>query len=256
MRRGSMALSELFPGVLEDLAAGGAPVWDDGDLSKLDVSVAGHRLTREGRFSDLDSTIVYSASRPLLEFHLRQRVLALNNVAVLQSHDFLGIFLDGTRVTGVHVGEHNSGQEKRLTADLVVDATGRASRMPVLLENAGYRRPAVEEVTIRLTYSSQLFRMSTPIPREIVVNVGIAPGRPKGMGLFAYENDTAILTLAGIAGCQPSSRTADMLEVVAELAPRHVVEALKRAEPLGQPARFHTPSNRWRRYDKLRRFPE
>src|SRR5689334_5873014 len=72
MRRGSMALSELFPGVLEDLAAGGAPVWDDGDLSKLDVSVAGHRLTREGRFSDLDSTIVYSASRPLLEFHLRQ----------------------------------------------------------------------------------------------------------------------------------------------------------------------------------------
>ena len=31
MRRGSLGMSELFPGVLTDVEAAGAPVWDDGD---------------------------------------------------------------------------------------------------------------------------------------------------------------------------------------------------------------------------------
>src|SRR3954452_380259 len=64
MRRGSLAMSELFPGLLEELVASGAPVWEDGDLTKLDFSVAGHRLARHGRFTHLHSTLIYSATRP------------------------------------------------------------------------------------------------------------------------------------------------------------------------------------------------
>jgi len=71
-----------------------------------------------------------------------------------------------------------------------------------------------------------------------------------------YENDTAIVTLAGMMGHQPPSDVSQILDEVAELAPPHVTRALRRAEPVGEPARFHTPSSRWRRYDKLRRFPK
>ena len=42
MRRGSLEMSELFPGVLEEVVGCGAPVWDDGDLTKQDVSFGGH----------------------------------------------------------------------------------------------------------------------------------------------------------------------------------------------------------------------
>jgi 2-polyprenyl-6-methoxyphenol hydroxylase-like FAD-dependent oxidoreductase len=108
---------------------------------------------------------------------------------------------------------------------------------------------------IRLTYCSLVFRMPRETLPEIAIVVGAQPGTTRGMALCACENDTSILTLAAIMGHQPPSALSDMLNDVTELAAPHVVEALRRAEPVGEPARFHTPSSRWRRYDKLHRFP-
>ncbi len=42
--RGSEILDELFPGFLDELAAGGVATWDGRDFSKLSISVGGHRL--------------------------------------------------------------------------------------------------------------------------------------------------------------------------------------------------------------------
>src|SRR5689334_10934921 len=239
MLRGSRAINELLPGVLDEVMASGAPVWDDGDLSKLDITLAGHRLVRSGRFADRDSSAFYSASRPLLEFHIRGRVLALKNVIAYQAHDFTDVVVEGDRVTGVQVRDQGSGEDKTLSADLVVDATGRGSRMPVLLEGRGYPRPAEDEVTIRLTYSSQLFQMARKKLSEIVITVDSKAGNARGMGLFSYENDTAMLTFTGIMGHQPPSDVGRMLDDVAQLVPPHVTQALRHAEPVGEPARFH-----------------
>ena len=52
LRRGSQILSDLFPDLLDDLVVCGAPVWKDGDLSKIDMSFRGHRIVRSGRFAD------------------------------------------------------------------------------------------------------------------------------------------------------------------------------------------------------------
>ena len=256
LRRESLGMSELFPGALNDVAAAGAPVWDDGDLSLLDVSLAGHRLVRQGRFTDRDSTTLYCPSRPLLEFHIRRRVMALDNVVTYPGHEFIDVVVAGDRVTGVRVRDVDSGHHRPLSADLVVDAMGRGSRMPALLERRGYRRPVEEEVKMRLTYRSQLFQLSAKQWPEIVLSVGFEPGRSKGIWLFSNENDTVMLTLGGIMGHEPPSEVSEMLDEVADLAPRHVVEALRCAEPVGESVRSHFPSSRWRRYDKVRRFPE
>ena len=109
---------------------------------------------------------------------------------------------------------------------------------------------------MRLTYRSQLFRMSVRQWPEIVVSVGFEPGRLKGIWLFSNEDDTVMLTLGGIMGHEPPSEVSQMLDEVADWAPRHVVEALRCAEPVGESVRFHFPSSRWRRYDKLDRFPK
>ena len=138
MRRRSLAIAELFPGLLEEMVASGVPVWDDGDLSMLEASLVGHRLVRHGRFSDLHSTIFYSATRPLLEFHIRRHVLALNNILAYPAHEFLDVAMDDDRVTGVRVRGRDSGESELLLADLVVDATGRSSRLPVLLEGGSH----------------------------------------------------------------------------------------------------------------------
>jgi 2-polyprenyl-6-methoxyphenol hydroxylase-like FAD-dependent oxidoreductase len=258
MRRGSLALSELFPGLLDELLDHGVPAWNDGDLSTIYVSFGGHRLVRSGRFTDLHSTTFYGTSRPLLEFLVRRRVLSLPNVTFLEGLDVIEAVctVQRDRVTGVRMADRSGGQEQILAADLVVDATGRGSRTPVLLEQLGYDRPEEDELTVRLTYSSQFFRIAPGALPEKYFYVGFIPGHSLGMALFGYENDMWVLTLTGIMGCEPPTDLSEILDGVAELVPPHVTRALRFAEPIGEVARHRVPSSRWRRYDKLRRFPD
>src|SRR6201987_1572083 len=64
--RGARILDELFPGILSELVASGAPVWDDADMSKLYVSYSGHEMLRSGKLA-VDPTkpmAMYMPSRP------------------------------------------------------------------------------------------------------------------------------------------------------------------------------------------------
>jgi 2-polyprenyl-6-methoxyphenol hydroxylase-like FAD-dependent oxidoreductase len=257
LRRGSQILSELFPGLLDELVAHGVPLWSDGDLSKVDVSFRGHQIVRCGRFADLSSTALYSPSRPFLEFHVRQRVLALPNVMLRQGRDALEPTCTpgGDHITGVRIANRDSGAEEVLDADLVVDAMGRGSRTPAFLEGRGYQRPVEDELVVRLTYSSQPYRVPPGMLQQKVYTYSFVPGRPTAVSLFGYENDTWLLTVQGIMGQETPFEHAEMLEFAADVAPAHVMAALKSGQPIGDVARHHTLSNRWRRYDKLRRLP-
>jgi 2-polyprenyl-6-methoxyphenol hydroxylase-like FAD-dependent oxidoreductase len=47
-----------------------------------------------------------------------------------------------------------------------------------------------------------------------------------------------------------------MISFAAGLAPDRVVAAIRMADPLTEACRFRYPESRWRRYDKMSRFPE
>jgi hypothetical protein len=138
---------------------------------------------------------------------------------------------------------------------LVVDAMGRGSRTPTFLKSLGYGRPIEDEVVMRLAYSSQLLRIPPGMHKELLVLVGPVPGRLTGMALFTYENNTWMLTVIGLMGHEPPADTAGMLSFIEDFTPPEVLSALQCAEPLGEVSRYRTPSSRWRRYDKMRRFP-
>jgi 2-polyprenyl-6-methoxyphenol hydroxylase-like FAD-dependent oxidoreductase len=249
-------LRELFPGFLDELLAEGAPVWADGDLSKVDLSFGGHRLVRTGRLRCPEEYVQYYPSRPLLEHALRQRVRAIPNVTILDRRDAVGLVatIDGARVVGVRVADED-GRESTLTAGLVVDATGRGSRTPVFLEKLGYGRPRENEVVVRVAYASQMLKIPTGMLSTRLVGRLPEPGRPAGFVLVRNENNDWVLTLAAIAGHEPPREYAEMLDFVAQLAPADVVAAVRAGQPVGQTTRYRIPSNRWRRYDKMRRLP-
>ena len=76
------------------------------------------------------------------------------------------------------------------------------------------------------------------------------------MFLLGYENDTWIFTVFGMVGHEPPGDLAGMLSFAQEYTPAHVLAAVRAAEPLGEVIRHRMPSSQWRRYDKMRRFPE
>ena len=254
--RGTQVLDELFPGFIDELKAAGADIWDDGDLSKFWVSIGGHQTPRSGRAPN--PAVLMFPSRPLLESTVRRRVKAIANVRFLECHDVVGLTATPARdrVTGARVVDRVVDRPRTLPADLVVDATGRGSRTPVFLEELGYDRPPVDELTVQLAYACQRLRIAPGAIREHMIALFPEPGRTKMCGLIRNENDSWMFAVGAMAGAQPPGGTAEMLEFAADLLPPHVLEALRSAEPLGAVVHHRVPSNRWRRYDKLRRTPD
>ncbi|MEU5844361.1 2-polyprenyl-6-methoxyphenol hydroxylase-like oxidoreductase [Rhodococcus sp. NPDC047139] len=254
LARGAQIVDELFPGILDGLVAAGAPMIPGDDLAALYFAPGGHPMVQAGGFRDRRTT--YTPSRLLFESHVRRRVRDLPNVTILDGHSAgdLTTTSDHRRVTGVTVGSREG--VRTLTADLVLDATGRGARTPASLAKLGYERPAEDHVVVHVTYRSQLLRFPSGAPREKAVLVGAQPGRATGMGLFAHENGTWLFTTAGMAGHEPPADLAGMITFVEGFVPRRVVSALREAEPLGAVAQHRYPSSQWRHYERMRRFPD
>ncbi|MFZ0907718.1 MAG: FAD-dependent monooxygenase [Mycobacterium sp.] len=256
--RGTEILEELFPNFLDELHAAGVVSWDDGDFSKMSISVGGHQVVRSGSAPSALSMSISFVSRPLLEWNVRRRVQALSNVTFLEDHDVIGLTATpaGDHVTGARIVDRSTTRGTTLTADLVVDATGRGSRTPNFLEELGYGRPPQEELMVHLAYACQLLRIAPGAIDEHMIAHFPAPGRAKMFGLIEYENGTSMFAVGALAGLEPPGLPAEMLDFAADLAPTHVLQAVKAAQPLGDVAHHRVPSNRWRRYDKMRRTPD
>ncbi len=254
--RGAQELEELFPGIHCELVAAGATVCDDGDLSQVSIRVSGHELNRCGKFKDPGSVVIHLLSRPLLESQVRRRVNAIENVEILDGHDFVEpITANPHRVTGAHIVNRDSGAERMLDADLVVDAMGRSARTPAFLDSLGYGRPAAERSTASANYASLRMRIPAGILREKMTFVVPEPKRPTGGAFSVYEHDTWILTVARLAQNEPPDDMAGMIRMATQFAPPPVLRALKRGEPLGEISVFRYPGATWRRYDQMSRFP-
>ncbi|TFV59267.1 2-polyprenyl-6-methoxyphenol hydroxylase-like oxidoreductase [Mycobacterium sp. PS03-16] len=254
LSRCAQIVEELFPGYLAELVEAGAHRWDDGDVSRYDFSFGGHVLVRTGRMPDPAGLIQHFASRALIEHHVRRRLCALPGVAILDGHCVDTLMSDGNRVTGAKV-HRPDGSTVDLSADLVVDATGRGSRAPAFLEDLGYPRPEVDELTVRVTYASMPVRLAVDAVRQHMIVRMFEPGRPRGFMMVRAENDTFMVLAATLGGIRPPTNPSELLGFAENLAPGYALAAARSAEPLAGVRIYQYPSNRWRRYDKLSRHP-
>lgn len=254
--RGAQELERLFPGIHCELVAAGATVCDDGDLSRVSIRVSGHELNRSGKFNDPASVVIHLLSRPLLESVVRRRVSTIDNIEILDGHDFVEpITPNPHQVTGAHIVDRDSGAKQLVDAALVVDAMGRSARTPALLDTLGYGRPAAERSTASANYASLVMRIPEGILREKMTFVVPEPKRPTGGAFSVYEHDTWIFTVARLAKNEPPDDMAGMIRLATQFAPPPLLRALKRAEPLGEISVFRYPGGTWRRYDQMPRFP-
>ena len=257
MSRGSRTLAELFPGLFDELLAAGANYLDGADPLLAYMRVGDHVLAQSGEYTNPKAIATHLASRPLLEAHVRRRVRAIENVTVRDGHEVTEPTVDHPgRVTGVRVVNRETSRERQLDADMVVNATGRSARAPAFLQTQGYGRPVEHRYVVNLNYTTQSFRVPAGLLTEKTVAVAPTIERSTGAGLLAYENDTVILTIIGVAGEKLPSDLPGVMAVAAELLPQHITAALRGAEPLGAVSAQHYPASVWRRYDKLRRFPK
>lgn len=250
LKAGERIMAHYFPELLPELIAGGARLIDmGGDLRWFNF---GNWKTRFKSGVDF-----FCQSRGFLERKIRGRLATLPGVRILDGCDVAGytIAADG-RIDGVKL-HRADGTEERLTADLVVDASGRGSRTPQWLEQLGFGKTAETEVKVDVGYASRFYRKPKTAPSDWT-GLMIYPKPPETrLGvLFPVEDDRWMVTLVGWFGDHPPTDERGFLEFAESLPVPDLYDAIKDAEPLSPIASHRFPSNRRRLYERMPRFPD
>ncbi|MFJ5773192.1 FAD-dependent oxidoreductase [Streptomyces sp. NPDC093094] len=251
---GARALEELLPGVTGRLCAAGA--------HRMPVTTGIVALSAHGWFRRWpESHHMLLAGRDLLDATVRADVLARGRTELLCGTEATGLTGTAHAVTGVRVRARDGGGERVLTADLVVDATGRGSTASAWLQDLGLPAPERREVDSGLAYASRLFlapeAARTGFP---VVNVLADPqaGGPGRAGfLLPIEDGRWIVTLSGTRGGTPSPHPADFARYAREEL-RHplIADLIERAEPLTGVSFSRSTANRRHFYERMPRWPD
>jgi 2-polyprenyl-6-methoxyphenol hydroxylase-like FAD-dependent oxidoreductase len=238
--------------MMDELAAGGAPRGDlTGDF--LWYQYGGWKLRSDCGLSAI------SVSRPYLERKLRDRVLALPKVTLLEGCDGEEPVFDRPtqRVTGLRVRNRSTGAVTTLDADLVVDALGRGSSSPKWLASWGYGEVAETNVAIDVGYATAVFeRRPGDLYGSIgAVIAGTAPQSTRFGAILGAEGERWVITLAGCLHDYPPTDFAGWKEFAHALPTRDLLELVKDRAPLGPIVSYRFPANRHCHYEKLGEFP-
>ena len=246
---GQQAMEQLLPGLTKGLAADGVPVGDP--LADLRLCLNGHHFRR----GPSGLTLV-SASRNVLEHHLRRRIRSLPAVTIKDGCDVVGLAGGDGRITGVRMLRRaDDSVEELLDVDLVADATGRGSRAPVWLSDIGFPRPEEEQLRVNLGYATRRYHLP-PGALDGGLGLGVLqapiPGRPRGAALARLEHGVWMLTLIGMGGDHPPALVEDFDRFAASVGSEEIHRLIRAAEPIDGPVGFRFPASTRRRYERMR----
>jgi 2-polyprenyl-6-methoxyphenol hydroxylase-like FAD-dependent oxidoreductase len=249
---GVKALDDLLPGVIDQLVARGA--WKARIMTDLVSKAPSGQWFR--RFAH-SRHVNLLCSRDLLDAVVRARVLEDPRITLMAQTELLGLEGSGERVTGVGTrSAHSSGS---LTADLVVDASGRSSRAPVWLGELGLPPVLERKVDAGVAYASRIYRApGTAAGGFPIVNVQADPRQAPGRGgiITPIEGGRWLVTLAGTRGGQPTADNDAFLPFARTLPHPVIGDLLAGAEPETDVVTTRSTANKRRYYEKSARWPE
>jgi 2-polyprenyl-6-methoxyphenol hydroxylase-like FAD-dependent oxidoreductase len=252
--RGLEGLEQLFPGLTGELLAEGA-LRGDGTADFIWYS---HGSCLCDARSGLVGLLL---SRPLLENRVRRQLLRLPNICLRQRSAVEALVFDHGRgrVAGVRVRsrDHADGVET-MTADLVVDATGRRSRCVAWLNGLGYPTPREEKIEVGFGYTTRLYRRQ---PEQLNGKLGAILGacRPDWRGgvIVAQEGERWIVSLGGYLGSDHAPTDEEgFLEFAKSLQRADIYQVIREVETLSPLTYYRFGTNLRRHYAELDRFPD
>jgi 2-polyprenyl-6-methoxyphenol hydroxylase-like FAD-dependent oxidoreductase len=246
---GVRALDCLFPGLFEEMVRAGSQPFDYGQSQ---FHLCGRWMPR------FDTELrTLAQTRPLLEGHLRRRVRAVPNVQLIFGASVTSLLHEGSRVTGVSLQHSGRGPMETLRAELVVDATGRNTRLPRWLAAEGYPAVAETNVGIDLGYATGRFRPPEALrPKHPMLYIVGHPPRETRVGVrVLVERGEIFGAMGGYHGDYPPADLEGFLEFARSLCRPEVFEVLARCELVSPISLYRIPSAKRRHFGSMARFP-
>ncbi len=237
---GGAVLERLFPGLFDAIAAAGGQYVDMSQHNNWFHFGVWKRRFESGLKG-------HSQSRVLLEQALRARVLSLPQVEVRrQSID---------EVTWPSARPELRSGAERTVVDLLVDASGRGSRLPGWLEAAGFSQPRSERVKVDVTYTSARFRSRRPRDWTGILIYPEPPAERRAAAVVPVETGELVVSQFGWCGDSAGANDADFLAFAASLPRPEIAEFLRGAERVSDYKQFHYREARLHHYAEMTRRP-
>ncbi len=245
-------LNDYFPGFYEDIDKNGGVINDLG----TSMNWFTHGGFKKNVFMGIRGV---SLSRPLLEHLVREKVLCLPNVMLLDNTVAKSLISPDDRksVTGVIIEDKRDSTYTSYNADLVVDCTGRGSQTPNWLKQMGYPEVPISKVKIDVTYTTRLYKRD---PEDIrgrwwIACTPEAPREQRNGAAFPIEGNRWIVSVGGWHGEKADTTEKEFLEFLKTLPNPNIYDIASKCEPISEIIQYKYPVSIRRNYEKMNRFP-
>jgi 2-polyprenyl-6-methoxyphenol hydroxylase-like FAD-dependent oxidoreductase len=251
---GAAQLDRWFPGFsAEAIDAGCVVPPKDGSRGKMWID---KKLRLNPSQPDLPVLI---STRPFLELMVRKRTVALPNVTLVSGRAD-GLVFDGDAVTGARYLPDGAEEAVVESADLVVDAMGRSSRLSDWLEDNGWPKPPMRRMPIKLNYATAIFKYDESITdlwsSVATASAKPATGEPAHVGGFLkVEGERTIMLIAGYDTDRPSRDYEDYKTRCRRDFPAPYGDIAEQGQVITDVITYHQADSRRRDFDELTRFP-
>lgn len=252
--RGGLIMEHYFPGYNEELIALGAISSHEEKL--VVTNKYGTLVNKE----DPSSFKIASSSRALMEWVLRKRIQEISHISFLTNTEVTGLLVseDKRSITGIYTKERRGEKcEKQFPADMVIDASGRSSKLIRWLEQIGLSVPEPEVLKVSLGYSTRYYKIKSSIPNEWVMSDS-DPEQGIRAGIFTrIEDDIAGLILFNAGGDEyPSTQPEEFQEQLKHLfASDKIVELMERLEPVQGPRGYRISESIRQHFELMEDWP-
>lgn len=257
--KGLFNMQHYFPDFLDSLKKGGASVFD---LTKYMAwnTYGNYRMQFEQGFEGV------LASRPFLEWKVRQSVLKLGNLKLLSGHSVDRLLTNKQKnvITGVQMNRrHGKDNPIMLNADLVVDTSGRGSRAIKWLAELGYQKPVTSKVSCGIGYATRMYHRKPDEHHasKWFLTTPEAPKEQRGGGAFPIEGNRWQVTLAGWHGDHAPDNETGFLAFAKSLPTSDIYQLISQNEPVSDICLYKYSYSQRHHYDQLtdhhkRAFPQ
>lgn len=249
--KGRTIIERLLPGIVRQM------VHEGGQLISSGPGGAQWFLNGQPKVPVRGGSVV-SVSRPFLEWHIRRRVLAMPNVALVRG-TATGLTMTGDRVDGALVRPPGAADAIRHQAQLVVDATGRSSRLGDWLGQHGYPAPDKRRMALDLGYATCLFHRAPGqrLGGHVAVYSFYTPSKAHiGPSSMTPVEGNRWLTLVSGYGDRRPGRSLEEFQARCRANPATPLRLLPDAcEPASEVHVHRFPDSIRRDFDRLSRFP-
>ena len=250
---GQRQLESIFPGIIDDMVAAGAFRVDMGEQ---------YRIMLAGSWKKVGSTGVeiVCAGRPLLEWCVRRRLDCEPAIDYRYESEVVDLVFDPDTRGVVGVIVESGGNREAIPAEFVVDASGKNTPVPGMLERAGLGTPVVEEDCLNCFYSTMQHRVPPQRAWRDKVMVICYAQRPQQQYYAAqyFTDSTRTILSTSLVGynCYRPPRNAEEFREFARLMPSRVIGSeLDGLEPCSPVYNFRYPEMRRFRYESMRTLP-